>query len=413
MEINFEMQLHRNSYELLHALTHVDGLRHITEIGRNILGNPFVISDISMTPIAVSSNILKDDDPLWNVIASSGYVSFEMLSYYEIDKFNLAVKRNKYPFFHKHKNLKYPRIVGKAEVGSKQIATIVVCEHERPFKENDLELVSLLCNAVSIEMQKNKFIHHSRGLLHENFIEDLLGKKIKDSEVIEERKKILGLDFKKNLFVLVIDINDFDRTKFSIIYLKNEFEKMLSNSKAIVHDEKIVLVISANNENSFFKSELDALKSFLKGNSMYAGLSRCYHNLQETEEHYSQALEAIKLGKLINKNIYLFKYEDYVIYHIVDKCSKDRDLKKYCHPSLLTLMEYDKQNSTSYVHYLYTYIVNLNNHSEAANFLHIHRNTMIYRMNKIEEIMNVDLNDINILLHLHMSFKLLEYMKMI
>ncbi|OLN29469.1 hypothetical protein DSOL_3488 [Desulfosporosinus metallidurans] len=34
---------------------------------------------------------------------------------------------------------------------------------------------------------------------------------------------------------------------------------------------------------------------------------------------------------------------------------------------------------------------------------------MFYRIEKIEAIMNVDLNNSNILLHLHLSFKILDF----
>lgn len=45
-----------------------------------------------------------------------------------------------------------------------------------------------------------------------------------------------------------------------------------------------------------------------------------------------------------------------------------------------------------------------------ANTLHIHRNTLTYRIIKISEIMGVDITDSILMLHLHISFKILEHL---
>ncbi|MCR4435772.1 MAG: helix-turn-helix domain-containing protein [Clostridiales bacterium] len=142
---------------------------------------------------------------------------------------------------------------------------------------------------------------------------------------------------------------------------------------------------------------------------MKSGVSRCFYSLEDLREHYIQSVYALKLGKLLHDERNVFLYEDYAIFHVVEACSAAGDLKKYCHPSLLKLIEYDKQNNTSFVQTLAKYVYNSKNVAETANDLHIHRNTILYRIEKISEIMNVDLTNSNIILQLHFSFKIIEY----
>ncbi|MHB8074690.1 PucR family transcriptional regulator [Desulfosporosinus fructosivorans] len=396
---------------LLELLAQESGLEQIVEMGYEMLGNPFSINDMSNKCIAITSPAQLNDDPVWNEVVTSGYTSFTSWSFYVSNKLVELVDKNESPFFWTDTYSKYPRIMGSIKISNKQIACIAVCAHERPFQESDLELTSLLCKALSIELQKNEFIHYSRGLLHEGFTEDLLEGKVTDEKVVSERLRILNLKFKRNLFVLTIDISNFSSSQTSLTFMRNEFEKKINNSKAVVYAEKIVMIISCDNEKHFLKNEITSLKEFLKSNNMYAGISRCFYSLVEVQHHYFQSLNALKLGMHINKEAVLFSYEDYAIYHFTDQCSSGGDLKENCHPALLRLIEYDRQNNTNYTRSLYTYILSSKNVTESASTLNIHRNTMFYRIGKIEDVMNVDLNNSNILLLLHLSFKILEFLK--
>ena len=57
-----------------------------------------------------------------------------------------------------------------------------------------MELVQLISNAISLEMQKDGNFYN--GLKNEGFIKDLLAGKIQDPEEIQERLKYLDCEFK-------------------------------------------------------------------------------------------------------------------------------------------------------------------------------------------------------------------------
>ena len=57
---------------------------------------------------------------------------------------------------------------------------------------------------------------------------------------------------------------------------------------------------------------------------------------------------------------------------------------------------------------MYYYIIHQFNASEAAQKLYIHRTTFIRRMERIESLISVKMNDPDELLHILLSYKLLE-----
>ena len=60
---------------------------------------------------------------------------------------------------------------------------------------------------------------------------------------------------------------------------------------------------------------------------------------------------------------------------------------------LLRLLQEDRENNTQLYYTLKVYLMNENNVTMAADSLHIHRNTLVYRLKKIRECIEDDIND--------------------
>ena len=70
-------------------------------------------------------------------------------------------------------------------------------------------------------------------------------------------------------------------------------------------------------------------------------------------------------------------------------------LKSLLHPDFLRLIQCDLENNTQYTSSLYWYLFYSGNYTDAANQLNLHRNTLIYRINKIQELIHFDMDNIN------------------
>ena len=79
-----------------------------------------------------------------------------------------------------------------------------------------------------------------------------------------------------------------------------------------------------------------------------------------------------------------------------------------CHEKLLALNRYDAKHETDHVKTLRTYLDSHMNVVHSANKLFIHRSTLIYRLNKIKEILDSSLDDPDELLYLSLSLRLMD-----
>ena len=82
-----------------------------------------------------------------------------------------------------------------------------------------------------------------------------------------------------------------------------------------------------------------------------------------------------------------------------------------CTPQLLKLVEYDEQHDTEFAYTLQRYLVNERNIKMTATDLHIHRSTMNYRISRLHELLDMDLDDSENRLYLLNSFYMLDFKK--
>jgi PucR family transcriptional regulator, purine catabolism regulatory protein len=73
---------------------------------------------------------------------------------------------------------------------------------------------------------------------------------------------------------------------------------------------------------------------------------------------------------------------------------------------LAKIYEHDNSHGTSYIITLENYFLNNLNISETAKSMFLHRNTLIYRIDKIKEILNSDLKNSEELLQIQIALKI-------
>lgn len=130
------------------------------------------------------------------------------------------------------------------------------------------------------------------------------------------------------------------------------------------------------------------------------GLSAPFINLNYTYRASIQAKEVLNFGILSNTQKNHWEFLDYAVDLILEKI---KNMKNYIHPAIYMLKEYDQENNTSYLATLDCYLNNALDSSSVTKKLHIHRNSLYYRLVKIQEITQIDLHDTHTIIHLYIS----------
>ncbi|HHT44100.1 MAG TPA: hypothetical protein GXZ89_01150 [Fastidiosipila sp.] len=84
----------------------------------------------------------------------------------------------------------------------------------------------------------------------------------------------------------------------------------------------------------------------------------------------------------------------------------NEELEQYFTETLRPLLDYDKKKSTDLVRTLESYFKNNSNINKTSEELFTHYNTILYRLERIQEITKLDLNDANDRLNLELAMRL-------
>lgn len=382
------------------------GIQEICDIGYGLLDNPVAVLDNGLKHIAYTSDV-DVDDAVWTEVKKNGYVSNETMLLFSAQNEFKQDFNQKTPFIMSKGQFRYRRMVSHIFVGQKAVGTLVVIESGRLFREVDARIAGLIVKVLSLEMKQSSFILYSKGLAYEHFFKDLLDG-MHDVGLINDKLKTLHLQIKEDLYVLTIDISNFDSTYKTLQYFRDALDQMVADCKSIIYNDAIVMIIMRRAGQTLTETELKELGDFFAKNNLYGGVSKCFHNIADIQAHFDQSTAAAALGRRVKGDRRLSFYEDCLVYHLIDLAAQEADLQHLCSAPLLKLLEYDRQNNTPYAQNLYEYLINERNLAHTTIALHTHRNTLIYRLKKIEEIMQVDLEDSDVRLQLLITYKILE-----
>jgi hypothetical protein len=134
------------------------------------------------------------------------------------------------------------------------------------------------------------------------------------------------------------------------------------------------------------------------------GVSLPFSDIDSLKDHYQEAVDAFEIGVMLDPDIRIYTFEDYGIYVMFRTVSDNEDLSRYLHPALPKLAVYDRENGTNLELTLHTYLKCACNTTETAEALYLHRNSVIYRLHRVEDLCDIDLGDTDTRFRLRLSF---------
>ena len=129
------------------------------------------------------------------------------------------------------------------------------------------------------------------------------------------------------------------------------------------------------------------------GSEYHLALGGIYTSLEEIGESFKQAKSVIKLCAKIKSINTVVRYEELGLYRLLLKIKDQGSIRQYYRQQLEPLLKYDDENNQELVYTLKIFLINNGNLVKTSKALYIHRNTLIYRVNKIKTLLEEDLDD--------------------
>lgn len=138
-----------------------------------------------------------------------------------------------------------------------------------------------------------------------------------------------------------------------------------------------------------------------------AGYGKAYKAYVDIVRSYREALQVIQVKRLFERETAdIHGFQDLGIYRFLLQLKKWGDESGYENERIAKLKKYDKENQTNLLETLETFLDTAGKVNLTSQRLHIHINTLSYRLRRIEEIIEVNLEDQNQRTSLYLDMKL-------
>ncbi|MCY7583477.1 helix-turn-helix domain-containing protein [Bacillus safensis] len=159
---------------------------------------------------------------------------------------------------------------------------------------------------------------------------------------------------------------------------------------------------------SSFLKQLQKLVKLQVNHTISFGVSLTACLIPHLSEGYNEALEALQTGHLSSRTEYIQFYQAKDIPDLL-KLIPIKDMITFHQLHLHPLSE-PSQADQSLLHTLSVYLETHCHISETAKRLSIHRNTVIYRLEKCEELLRISLKDPDATLRLRLAFRIQRFL---
>jgi sugar diacid utilization regulator len=398
---------------LLDSILYGEDLWELSEKIADILKNPVLIMDAKNTLLAYSKRIPFEDES-WQQHIELGQFSFEYAA--AIRRFNasIVIPNDSTPYMQKNDISPARRIVSRLYADGIHIGYLVTLEANEHFNDINMKLYKLIADTCANIMKYNKEQYFEKGYKnYESIFIDLINGHFVNRSVFLKATSNSKLNISGNYILVCLDIRNYYSKKREDNFLLNSLIKMFNNSWTFYYSENVITLIKLKEDERL--PCLSEFKNFLKRNKLKAGISCSFNDLYLLSEHYSQAKRALEISEILQGSEELSYYEDCKFYDMLSKLHKGvggdgANLKKFCHSVIFRILEYDTEHKTEYLKTLWVYINNGKNSLKTSQKMHIHKNTVIYRIQKLQEYFSVDLSDDSLIFKLYYSYIIHSYL---
>lgn len=182
--------------------------------------------------------------------------------------------------------------------------------------------------------------------------------------------------------------------------LIHKVEQLSSGVRALIYEEQLLALFHGSTlERQRFEALLNRL---LEQTGCRCGVSPCFTDIFDLKAQYGLARASLEHS---SPDRLLVPFGDVALKHGLEILRRETG-DWFCHPALGLLRAYDRENRTEFYPTLRAYLFCERSYAATAKALNLHRNTLLYRIARIQEITEADLEDSRVRLHLMLSFLL-------
>lgn len=385
-------------------------IAEMVEVSIPVFQNRITVTDYDMNVLAHCELDESDGERL---IAMN-----DMYKRVPIDKVPIFSKRfnhymrNREPFFVEEQG-RGDNYCVNMYLGDSYIGCCALQEDLRPLRTSDLELFQLFANYIRQALAVQSQMPNGQLVTLKTVIEQLLNyypvSSVDMHRSLELTALNLGADDLEAYKWCCVVIKSANRGKaLPEGYLCGTVEGVLPNAAAIAFDDAIVAFCLIKRDEHRLDAICDSLDAYLRDMNFRAGISRTFHDFFHARDFYRQALCALQMGTRTDPDYAWYLFGDYALDYMLLNCCGDFEPDLIMAPELARLKDLSSKG-VDYIDTLKVYLDNGCNAAQTAKAMYLHRSTLVQRIDRIREVVDLDTPERRLYLHMCLNLPNIDW----
>jgi purine catabolism regulator len=298
------------------------------------------------------------------------------------------------------------RIVSPIIVDGEIIGYVWIIAGENHLDVLDELAIEHAATVAALIMHKERAVQYAAMSLRGDFFEQLLHYSNPPDSRFVERAHQLGFYLDSAYQILIAEGDASGNGSLSSLAVRIE-QRLESIHPALVigRGRRVVVVLYGHRLGDGEQIAQSLIDSFTRSpEPLLIGIGRPIGKVADLALSYNQATEAVDIARALGRRTGILHFDDLGLLYWLRHLPQEVIRENVYMQAVERLARYDVEHDTDLLQTLETYL-ETPSVGEAADLLFIHRNTLSYRLERIEKLIQADLNDPTQRLNLHAASK--------
>ncbi len=281
----------------------------------------------------------------------------------------------------------------------------------RRYTSEDQTLLTTIANQVAIAIKNSHLVDLlAQKNLVKGFFEDLRYGNYDSEDALRQRANFLGCDLSRVHVVSMIELSYIgeDNTleeegrlnihKRTTAQIRRHIQDHFPGSLLYEHENLLICIICLSKDptGARIKSWLRDLTRQMRDEqnmSLSIGLGNICSSANEYRRGFAEASEAHQMGQHMNRDGGVTHFNDLGVYRYLYKIARMDDLRDVYQDQVGRISSYDHRKGTDLLDTLEIYLECAGNLTRTSNRLFVHRNTLIQRLERLQSLCEIDLQE--------------------
>lgn len=410
-----------------------EGLQELLDLSTPFLHNHLVVVDPALKLLAHSRDV-PCDDPVTIELIAHGYHTEGNIKKFKLNKrFEPWSTKEGFIKNESHEICRYVTVVHSFK--TKRSFSLIVVMMCNVLEPDDwlLDSFSLLLRRIEFYAKRDYPEDKPSGNATDMFLRDLVEGRLESDAAIQERCGFIGIPFEKRfcLFCINTDAQSLPAARLIVDLARQAApaKVMLYQSQAIVlcfncRSKSCARSCAAGTCPSQEKAMSRRLERLLEHYDALCGRSSGFSRLSQTRTAYLQAHAAATIAQQktsVPRDFHSSRtlprircFDDCLIEHLAREAAGKGGINLAVQTAgceiLSEILAYDRAHGMDNYLFLFTYLHGERRTSVVANELHMHRNNVNYRVEKLKKTFGIDLSDAALRFDLMTAYRLMDEM---